>query len=129
MKPIPLVRALFFLAGLYDVVLGVAFLAAGTAIFHHCHVSPPNHMGYVRFPALLIIIFGLMFFAVAFNPLANRNLIPYGILLKFSYSGIVFYYWSTSTIPAMWKPFAVIDLIMALLFVWAYAATRTPVTR
>jgi hypothetical protein len=123
-KSIQSIRALFVVGGLYDGVLGLAFLLAGPEIYGHFNISQPNHPGYLQFPALLLLVFAWMFFAVAFNPSANRNLIFYGIFLKLSYSGIVFYYWMTSGVPAIWKPFAVIDLAFAALFAWAIAATR-----
>ena len=124
MKSIRRIRALFVVGGLYDGVLGLAFLLAGPVIFDHFGVVQPNHPGYVQFSALLLLVFACMFFAVAAKPYANRNLILYGILLKLSYSGIVFYYWLTSGVPAMWKPFALVDLVFAALFAWAIAATR-----
>ncbi|HSB73920.1 MAG TPA: hypothetical protein VLT62_31725 [Candidatus Methylomirabilis sp.] len=114
------IRALFLIAGTYDGILGLAFLAVPASIFATFAVPPPNHWGYVQFPAALLIVFALMFFAVGTKPERNRNLIPYGILLKVSYSGVVFGWWMTSGIPGMWKPFAVFDIIFAGLFVWAY---------
>jgi hypothetical protein len=116
-----MVRALFFVAALYDGVLGVAFLVAPAAVFSGFGVTPPNHWGYVQFPAALLVTFALMFLTVARDPEGNRNLIPYGVLLKLSYCGIVFGYWFAAGIPGMWKPFAVADLAFLLLFVWAYA--------
>jgi hypothetical protein len=115
-----LVSILFTVAGLYDGILGVAFLLAPAAVFARYAVAPPNHFGYVQFPAALLIVFAIMFFAVAVDPRANRNLIPYGILLKASYCGLVFGYWSTQGIPDMWKPFAVADVVFAALFFWAW---------
>jgi len=117
-----LIRALFILSGLYDAVLGLGFLVAWSRIFHHFGIVPPNHPGYVQFSALLLIIFGIMFFAIAVNPMANRNLIPFGVLLKFSYTGIVVYYWLSSGVPGIWKPFAIVDVVFAALFLWSYAA-------
>ena len=125
MKSLAQVRGLFVLAGLYDGIIGAAFLLAWAAIFAHFGIAPPNHPGYVQFPALLIIIFALMFFAIAIRPATNRNLIGYGILLKLSYSGTVLYYWFNGGIPGMWKPFAIADLIFAVLFVWAYMRVRS----
>ena len=115
------ISPLFALAALYDGVLGVLFLAAPGYPFRLFEVTPPNHLGYVQFPAALLLIFALMFAAVARNPVANRNLIPYGILLKVAYCGVTFAYWLTSEIPDMWKPLAIVDLAMIALFVWAYA--------
>ena len=116
----PMISTLFVIAALYDGLLGLAFLIAADAVFKTFNVTPPNHLGYVQFPAVLLLIFAIMFAAVARNPLRNRCLIPYGILLKFAYCGVVFVHWFTGGIPFMWKPFAVCDLVFIGLFVWAY---------
>jgi len=115
-----LVSILFAVASVYEGVLGAAFLVAPAALFTWFGVTPPNHFGYVQFPAALLIVFAIMFFAVAANPRANKNLIPYGVLLKASYCGLVFGYWFTQGVPDMWKPFAVADLIFGVLFLWAW---------
>jgi hypothetical protein len=116
----PAVKGLFVFAALYDGILGLFFLFFGSAVFEWFRVTPPNHFGYVQFPAALLIVFALMFFAVARNPSGNRNLIPYGILLKVSYCVVTCFHWFTAGIPDMWKPFTIIDLIFIVLFVWAY---------
>ena len=116
------VSALFWIAAAYDGLLGAIFFAVPSSMFTWFGVTPPNHYGYVRFPALLLIVFAIMFAAVARNPTKNRNLIPYGIMLKASYSGMVFGYWLSAGIPGMWKPFAFVDVIFGLLFYWAYRA-------
>jgi hypothetical protein len=116
----PAVRALFLLAALYDGALGAAFLVAPEWVFRTAEVTPPNHWAYVQFPAALLLIFALMFVAIARDPIGNRNLIIYGILLKMAYCGIAFWYWFTAGIPGLWKPFAVADLVMAVLFVLSY---------
>ena len=120
----PAISALFYFAAAYDGLLGAAFLAAAPAVFARFGVTPPNHWGYVQFGAALLVTFALMFLAVARNPAANRNLIPYGILLKVSYCAVVFGYWGTSGIPDLWKPFAVCDLVFMAAFAWAYASLR-----
>jgi len=114
------VRWLFGVAGLYDGLLGIAFLFAGQSIFVRFGVPPPNHWGYIQFPSLLLIAFALLFFQVAAAPEANRNLIPYGLMLKLSYSGVVVYYWLGEGVPTLWRPFALIDLVFAALFIWSY---------
>jgi hypothetical protein len=112
---------LFYVAALYDGLLGLLFLLIPGYAFDVCKVTPPNHDGYVQFPAALLLVFSLMFLAIARNPAGNRHLIVYGILLKLAYCGVACWHWFTADIPFMWKPFAVIDLVMAILFVWAYA--------
>ena len=115
-----LTKTLFVVAGLYDGILGVAFLLFPLAIFAMYGVEPPNHIAYVQFPALLLIIFAAMFFQVARNPVKNRGLILYGCALKISYCSMVFWYQATSVIPDMWIPWAWIDLVFLLLFVFVY---------
>ena len=122
MKPLKWISLLFALAALFDGVLGLLFLAAPGYPFRLFAITPPNHMGYVQFPAALLLIFALMFAAIARDPIGNRKLIPYGILLKLAYCGVTFSYWFTAGIPNMWKPMAGIDLVMAALFAWAYVA-------
>ncbi len=113
-------RILFGSSALYDGLLGLVFLLAGPAVFSFYGVTEPNHWGYIDFPAALLVVFAIMFIAIAKDPLKNHNLIPYGILLKASYCGMVWKYSLTSGIPAMWKPFAVIDFIFGVLFAISY---------
>ena len=115
-------RGLFVVAGLYDGLLGLTFLFAWKSMFDFFGVTPPNHPGYVQFPALLLVVFGLMFLAVAADPARNRNLIPYGILLKAAYCGTVFWHWAARGIPDMWKPFAWCDLAFGALFAVCWLA-------
>src|SRR5262249_4049054 len=120
MRASPAIRALFVITALYDGVLGAAFLIVPGWVFRMGDVTPPNHWGYVQFPAALLLIFALMFAAIARDPVGNRDLIIYGILLKMAYCGVAFCYWFTSGIPGLWKPFALIDLVMAVLFLLSY---------
>jgi hypothetical protein len=115
------VRLVFAIAGVYDFVIGLVFLCFGPQLFDSTGVPHPNHWGYIQFGSLLLMIFGTMFFAVAYDPLGNRNLIPYGMLLKLSYTGLVAYYWVTTDCPLLFKPFAIIDALMFVLFLLAYS--------
>jgi hypothetical protein len=119
-----MISLLFAIAALYDGVLGLIALLGGRQLFQWFGVTPPNHWGYVQFPGALLVVFALMFVAVARDPARNRNLIPYGMLLKVSYCGVIFFHWFTAGLPDMWKPFAIIDAIFLVLFVWAYARLR-----
>jgi hypothetical protein len=102
--------------------LGLLFLFLGNRVFGWFDVTPPNHIGYVQFSTALLIVFGLMFLSIARNPEGNRNLVPFGILLKVSYCSVVFLHWFTGGIPGMWKPFAICDLVFLVLFMWAYVS-------
>ncbi len=124
MRAQELTRWLFAVAALYDGLLGALFLLAPLLPFHATGTTEPNHPAYVQFPAALLIVFALMFVAVARDPARSRHLIPFGVLLKVAYCTLAFGYWIRQGIPDMWKLFAVVDLVMGLLFVWAYAAVR-----
>jgi len=119
------ISPLFWIAAAYDGVLGVLFLAVPWWVFTEFDVAPPNHVAYVQFPAALLIIFGMIFVAIARDPVANRGQIIYGIVLKVAYCSLAFYYWITTDIPWIWKPFALIDLVMGFLFVIAYVSIST----
>jgi hypothetical protein len=115
-----MIPLLFWVAAVYDGLLGLVGLFGTEWFFQTVGVTLPNHPGYVQFPAALLVVFALMFIAVARNPAKYRELIPYGMLLKVSYSGVVIYHWLTAGLPWVWKPFAVADVAFLLLFAWAY---------
>src|SRR5262245_56046576 len=117
-------RVLFAIAGLYDGILGLAFLLAPTWVFSLHQAEPPNHMGYVQFPALLLLVFSLMFFRIAADPAGRKELILYGCGLKVSYCAVVFYYQVTGGIPFMWIPWAWADLGFLVLFILAARQLR-----
>ncbi len=120
MKTAKWIPALFWIAALYDGVLGLLFIIAPGYPYELFGVTPPNHMGYVQFPAALLLIFALIFINIARDPVANRGLIIYGILLKAAYCGVCGWYWIATGLPGMWKPFCIVDLLMGLLFILAY---------
>lgn len=125
---IKLIKAIFFIGALYDGFIGIMGILFPGLAFDLFQVVPPNHAGYVQFPAILLLIFGAMFYQVARDPVANRALMLYGVALKIGYSGLIFYYLLTTGIPAMWVPFAWADLAFLVLFVlswrWAQAEAR-----
>lgn len=116
-------RTLFVVAGLYDGLLGLAFLLGHDRIFAYFGVEPANHPAYVEFPALLLITFGLMFLHISTDPVRLRPLMPYGMALKASYAALAFWYQLTIGVPALWMPWAWMDLLFLLAFVVAWRST------
>lgn len=114
------IRPLFMLAGLYDFVLGAAFFLAHKTIYARFQIEPPNHEAYVLLPAALIAIFGLGFWMVASAPERNRDIIGLGVLMKLAFAAIVLSFAFRGAIPAMWVPFAWIDLAFMLAFIAAH---------
>jgi hypothetical protein len=117
-------KVAFGASAIYDGILALAFLFLGPLIYDYFGIERPNHLGYLQFPALLLIVFAFMYWRIASDPTSNRNLIPYGIGLKVSYCGVVFYHWARGGIPAMWIPFAWIDVGFVVLFVQAWRKVR-----
>ncbi len=120
MKEVPgWIKPFFVFAALYDGILGVAFLALPLKLFELAGVTPPNHLGYIHFPALLLILFAIMFFNIAKNPIGNRILIHYGIMLKICYCSVVFSHWLMGNMPNIWITFGVFDLVFLVVFIIA----------
>ena len=122
------IRLPFWASAVYDIVLGVAFLFAAKTIFERFGVPLPNHAGYIQFPAIILILFGIMFARIAQEPVRLRELMWYGIGLKVAYAGTVFYHHLTTGIPSMWLPFAYVDLVFLVAFIAAWKATKPSAT-
>jgi len=124
------IRPFFLVAAAYDILLGLVFLLAFRQIYTAFGVTLPNHDAYVLFSAALITVFGIGFYYVARDPERNRDIIKLGVLLKLSYAGIVLGYFFRHQMPAMWVPFAYMDLAFMIAFLVALralpAARATP---
>jgi hypothetical protein len=119
MKSLLPLRLLYAVAAAYDGLLGLAFIVAAPQIYTWVGITPPNHWGYIHFAAGMLAIFGYMFLRIALRPVENRNLVPYGILLKICYVTTVAWHWYHGGIPAMWKYFAFADTVFGVLFFWS----------
>jgi len=119
------IKFLFVISGLYDAVLGAAALLFGTEIFRMAGVTPPNHIGYIQFPALLVLLFGIMFLCIAKDPHGRREWILLGMGLKASYFGLVFCHALLGDIPKLWVPWAWADLVFFFLFFAAWRSLCT----
>ena len=119
------IKALFVVSAAYDFFLGLVFLMNFRAVYNYFGITLPNHPGYVQFPAALIMIFGIGFLFVAKDPLGNRNIIKLGVLLKIAYSGIVLSYAAIGRVPFIWIPFAWMDIVFLLMFLWALYSMKS----
>lgn len=129
MKSLLPVRLLYVVAALYDGLLGLAFIVAAPQIFQWVAITPPNHWGYVHFAAGVLVIFGFMFLQIAVRPVENHGLVLYGFLLKVCYVATVGWHWYHGDVPAMWKWFAAVDTLFALLFLWSMVVLKTAAQR
>jgi hypothetical protein len=114
-----IISLLFYTAAFYNLLGGAIFVFAAPAIFELAKVAPPSHWGYVEYPAWILMIFGALAVQIAKKPELNRNLIPYGAAQKLAFAGVVIYYWITNQLPSVWYPFAIVDLLFLIGFLWA----------
>lgn len=120
------VKPLFVFAAVYDLVLGLGFAGFFKSILPRFQVPLPNHDAYLQLPAALIAIFGIGFWYVARDPGRNRDLIRLGVMLKLAFAGIVLAHYAAGTMPLMWVPFAVADLLFLVAFLMALGALKEP---
>ena len=118
------IKTFFIISALYDFILGIIFLIGFKQIYNHFNITLPNHDGYVQFGAALVTIFGIGFWFVSQDPQRNRDIIKMGILLKLSYSGVAFYHAALGNLPSIWLPFAWVDAIFLVLFIFALNALK-----
>jgi hypothetical protein len=123
MNPPPWIKLTFLIGGIYDAVIGLGFLLFAGRIFEAGGITPPNHPGYVQFPALLLIIFGWMFLRISHDPVRHRDQMLYAMGLKIAYCAVVFGHWLSGGVPGIWKPFAWADLVFLALFFVAWRTT------
>ena len=117
-------RLLFLVSAAYDGLLGIAFLVAGSRIFSAAGITPPNHWGYVDFAASLLLLFGVMFLQISRDPVKNRLLIPYGVLLKLCYVETVLWHAFTDGVPTLLKFFAATDTLFLILYLAALSKLK-----
>jgi hypothetical protein len=119
-----LLPGLFFLAALYEGLLGLVLVLAPWAPFGWFGVDPPYHPGYVQFPGALLVVFAIMFANIARAPVKNGVMIPYGMMLKVAYCAVILYHWFTTGLPTVFMTFCILDLLFLAAFVWAWAEFR-----
>jgi hypothetical protein len=118
------IKIVFAVSALWDGLLAITFLFFSPAIYDYFRISHPNHFGYIHFPVLLMIVFALLYWRVATDPVKFRELIPYGMGLKVSYCAVVFYHQATGGIPPMWISFAWFDIFSLFLFFVAWRTVK-----
>jgi hypothetical protein len=119
------VRIVLVLCGAFDGVVGLIFAVMPATMFRFFGVTPPNHYGYVQFPSLLLLIFAAIFFRAASDPIRYRDNILYGVALKASYSGLVFWYEFHGGVPSLWIPWAWADTAFLVLLVLGWFSVRS----
>ena len=118
-------RGLFYLAALYDVVLGITFTFFPARAFAALGISDklPAFGGYLTLLGAFVLVIGAAYFLIARSDLRrNADLILIGTLYKLAYAGTAFYYWSQGSLPhvAFAALFGVADTVFFILMAECY---------
>jgi hypothetical protein len=116
---------LFYLAALYDVVLGITFTFFPARAFAALGISDklPAFGGYLTLLGVFVLVIGIAYFLIARGDLRrNADLILIGTLYKLAYAGTAFYYWSQGSLPhvAFAALFGVADTVFFVLMAECY---------
>jgi hypothetical protein len=111
-------KYIFLSSAVYDFTLGLMFILLNNRLFDYLNITRPNHIGYIQFPAALLMIFGIMLYKIYKDIDGNKNLIIYVILLKLAYCSVVFLNLFFNSIPFIWIIFGIIDFIYLVLFIY-----------
>ena len=118
-------RGLFYLAALYDVVLGITFTFFPARAYAALGISDklPAFGGYLTLLGVFVLVIGVAYFLIARGDLArNADLILVGTLYKLAYASTAFYYWSQGGLPhvAFAALFGMADAVCFILMAECY---------
>ena len=122
--PLMLIRAVFLVAGIFDIAAGLLFFLAYEPIYATLGIELPNNPGYVQLPALYVAIFGTGLYAVFLHPQRNHRFILLAILAKLGFAAVVLAHWAFGEMPGVYVPFAAFEVVFVALFAPAYLTLR-----
>lgn len=113
-------RALFWVAAVYDLSLGIMFLFFAEPAFELLGVEDelPEFTGYVSLIAAFLFVIGVAYVFIALgNLVRNRDLIAVGTLYKLAYASVAVYYWAIGSYPhiVFVAVFGIADVVFLLL--------------
>lgn len=117
-RPVPTAwRTFFLVAGLYDVLLGLAFLLAGETILTAVGMKLPPHIAYIHLAAIFVAVQGLSYLLAYRDAWSNLGVIWVGVAYKASYATLAAYYLATGQLPSIFFiPWAICDVAFMVGF-------------
>lgn len=110
-------KPFFFIAGLYDVLLGVAFFIFGEQILDWIGMELPPHIAYIQLAAVFIAVQGLSYLLVWVDPPRFVGLVVIGVVYKLAYSGLAVWYLTIGELPSdFFIPWALVDIVFLVGF-------------
>jgi hypothetical protein len=116
-------RGVFFLAAVYDLVLGVAFLLLYPRVYASLGIALPSEPAYLQASAAFVLVQGIMYLFVYRNMIRNRDLIVVGAVYKLAYAAVALGHWAAGDLPhSVFAVLGIVDLVFLALFLMALRA-------
>lgn len=108
-------RALFTVAAIFNVTVGVAMLLAYDTLAPWLGL-PPQPTVWVHLVALIVLVFGYAYWRVAMDPRRFRDYIVLGIVGKLAFVAVIYGHFLAGDATAMLAALVTADLVFAGLF-------------
>lgn len=110
-------RGLFFVAAVYDLILGGVFLLLHPWVYGLLGIPLPSEPAYLQMSAAFVLVQGIMYALVFRNMERNRDLILVGVIYKAAYAVISLYHLAIGDLPhPLFAVFGVLDVGFMILF-------------
>ncbi len=121
-------KALFLIAAIYDIVLGIAFTFFHVPVFDMLGLTPPGS-GYIPLLGSFLFVIGIAYYLIWRGDLhQNRDMILVGTLYKLAYASVAFVFWALGDLPHVLfaAVFGIADLIFFVLMLecWVFLGRR-----
>lgn len=121
-------RALFLVATIYDVVLGIVFTFFYTWAFDLLGIREQvPEGGYIPLIGAFLTVIGIAYYLIYRGDLQrNRDLVAVGTLYKLAYASIAFFFWAIGEVPHILFAalFGVADAVFFVLMLECYLYLR-----
>lgn len=118
-------RAFFWVAAIYDLVLGAVFFVLYAPLFDTLGIELPNNLSYIHLTAAFVFVQGLGYAIVARDPAANRGIVLMGVPYKFAFSSLALVYFMIGELlHPVFGLFGALDVAFLIGFVWFLASDR-----
>ena len=116
-------RLVFLIAALYGIVVTLPFFFIEDRL-NLAYPPPINHPEYFYSFAGIVLVFQLLFLAIAWNPARYRPVMPFCVLEKLSLVPTFVILFAQDRFPMNWIPPLTVDLILGALFAAAYFKSK-----
>jgi len=85
-------KLFFFVAALYDIILGAAFFFLYGPLWDALGIALPNNTAYIHLTAAFVFVQGIGYWFVFQDPDGNHGIVKTGVVYKFCFAGLAVYY-------------------------------------